>query len=178
MPSSIACEGKSRAKDSGEVGVNAMSGRSAGGRNPPPLNPSVSRQMSRMPRTSTGPELALRRALHGAGLRFRVGGAGLPGRPDIVFTRVRIAVFVDGCFWHRCPLHATAPRNNAGWWATKLDRNVARDREKDELLAGLGWSVVHVWEHEDPHTVAGLIHGMWQAKKLTLTARRQVANGS
>ena len=72
----------------------------------------------------------------------------LPGRPDIGFTRARMAVFVDGCFWHRCPAHGTLPKNNAEWWLAKLDRNVGRDREKDAALVEAGWLPVHVWEHE------------------------------
>ena len=108
--------------------------------------------MSRQPRTGTSPELALRRELHRRGLRFRVNlplvPAGLPRRrADIAFTRQRVAVFVDGCFWHVCPLHATAPIANGSWWGTKLARNVARDRDTDTRLVSAGWSVVRVWEH-------------------------------
>ena len=117
---------------------------------PSPLSPAVSRQMKRMPRERTGPEMRLRRELHRRGLRYRVNLKGLPGRPDIVFTRIRLAVFVDGCFWHLCPQHATMPRNNSEWWREKLLRNVERDREKDRLLIADGWTVEHVWEHEDP----------------------------
>src|SRR5215203_6032033 len=91
---------------------------------PRPRDASVSRQMQRMPRRDTGPELALRRELHRRGLRFRKDYKRIPGRPDIAFTRARLAVFVDGCFWHRCPLHATQPKNNASWWSAKLDANV------------------------------------------------------
>jgi DNA mismatch endonuclease (patch repair protein) len=132
---------------------------------PLPLNGHVSAQMSRMPRTSTGPELALRRALHRHGLRFRVGGVGLPGRPDIVFTRARIAVFVDGCFWHRCPAHGVLPKNNAQWWLAKLNRNVERDGEKDCALTELGWLAVHVWEHEHPDDAAARIAALWTARR-------------
>jgi DNA mismatch endonuclease (patch repair protein) len=127
-----------------------------------------------MPRRSTGPELALRRELHRRGLRYRVDLAGLPGRPDIVFTRARLAVFVDGCFWHRCPEHGTLPRNNAAWWLAKLERNVARDRAKDEALRGLGWTVLHVWEHESPGVAADRIEVQWRA----LTASRPVGTPS
>jgi DNA mismatch endonuclease, patch repair protein len=133
----------------------------AGRRTPRPLNATVSAQMQRMPRSSTGPELALRRALHRLGMRFRIGGNGLPGRPDIVFTKAKLAVFVDGCFWHRCTQHGTLPKNNADWWVAKLDRNVARDREKDAALDGLGWLAVHVWEHEEPQSAAVRILELW-----------------
>jgi DNA mismatch endonuclease (patch repair protein) len=75
-------------------------------------------------------------------------------RPDIVFTRARVAVFVDGCFWHRCPEHGLAPRSNADYWQTKFAKNVARDLRNNETLAGAGWRVVRVWEHEDPMAAA------------------------
>lgn len=128
---------------------------------PAPLNEAVSKQMRAMPRRDTGVEIALRRELHRLGLRFRVNHRGLPGSPDIAFTKARIAVFVDGCFWHRCPIHGTAPKNNASWWAAKLDGNVERDRRKDKDLEELGWIPIHVWEHEDPVAVAAEIHRKW-----------------
>jgi DNA mismatch endonuclease (patch repair protein) len=81
----------------------------------------------------------------------------LPGvrrRPDIVFTAARIAVFVDGCFWHRCPHHAVPPQNNAAWWADKLRRTVERDRDTDNRLASAGWHVIRIWEHESPTEAA------------------------
>jgi DNA mismatch endonuclease (patch repair protein) len=98
----------------------------------------------------TGPELALRRELHRRGLRYRVNFAPVPGlrcRPDVVFTRRRLAVFVDGCFWHSCPLHATQPTANADWWREKLETNVRRDRRNDRNLAEAGWRVIRLWEH-------------------------------
>ena len=73
---------------------------------------------------------------------------GLRRRADLVFPRSRLAVYVDGCFWHSCPQHATFPKNNAQWWAEKLAGNVARDRDTDEKLIAAGWTVVRVWEHE------------------------------
>lgn len=86
------------------------------------------------------------------GLRYRVNQP-LPGMPrrraDVTFTRARVAVFVDGCFWHRCPIHATTPANNGSWWARKLAGNVARDRETDAKLREAGWTVLRFWEHED-----------------------------
>lgn len=133
-------------------------------RRPTALNATVSAQMSRMPRTRTKPEMSLRRELHRRGLRFRVNHPGLPGRPDIAFTRARLAVFVDGCFWHLCPQHAVLPKNNATWWREKLHRNVQRDREKDEALAALGWTVLHVWEHEEPVAVAEIVEQLWRAR--------------
>lgn len=145
---------------------------------PVPLNDTVTQQMSRMPRRSTGPELALRRELHRRGLRFRVNYAALPGRPDLAFTRVRLAVFVDGCFWHRCPEHGTLPKNNRDWWAAKLDRTVERDREKDGALRDLGWSPLHVWEHEDPVTVADMIEREWRSRADTPAGGRRIARST
>ncbi|WP_238350402.1 DNA mismatch endonuclease Vsr [Kribbella shirazensis] len=109
--------------------------------------------MSRQARRDTQPELELRRRLHRLGYRYRVNHP-LPGMPrrraDLTFTARRVAVFVDGCFWHGCPEHATSPRHNGVWWAEKLRRNVERDRETDSLLVDAGWTVVRIWEHEDP----------------------------
>lgn len=113
-----------------------------------------------MPVKNTGPEIELRSAMHALGLRFRIGSK-LPGRPDVVLTRARVAVFVDGCFWHACPDHGTTPKNNNAWWTEKLQRNVERDREKDAALRAIGWEVVHVWEHEDAVRAAARIRDIW-----------------
>lgn len=134
-------------------------------RRPQPLNHAVSAQMSRMPRASTGPEVLVRRELHRRGLRFRVNYPNLPGRPDVAFSRARLAVFIDGCFWHMCPEHATVPKNNRDWWLAKLRRNVERDREKDAALAVLGWEVLHFWEHETPAHVASVIETRWRQRR-------------
>jgi DNA mismatch endonuclease, patch repair protein len=104
-------------------------------------------------RTDTKPEMALRRALHQQGYRFRKDyrldlSGGTRVRPDIAFTARRVAVFVDGCFWHACPEHGTRPANNVWYWEPKLRRNVERDRAADAALAAAGWDVVRVWEHE------------------------------
>lgn len=131
---------------------------------PDPKNAQVSAQMSAMPREETGPEMALRRVLHSRGLRYRVNYRALPGTPDIAFTRAKIAVFVDGCFWHRCPEHGTMPQNNREWWREKLDRNRERDAEKDAALDELGWLTVHVWEHEDPSAAADRIVELWKER--------------
>lgn len=99
----------------------------------------------------TKPELLLRSALHRRGLRFYVDRAPLPKmrrRADLVFPRKRVAVYVDGCFWHGCPVHGTWPKNNADWWREKIERNQARDRDTDQQLEEAGWTVVRVWEHE------------------------------
>ena len=113
--------------------------------------------MAKQRTRDTAAELLLRRLLHARGLRYRVD-APVPGLPrrraDLTFAASRVAVFVDGCFWHGCPEHKTAPRKNADWWAAKLARNVERDRETDAHLAELGWCVVRIWEHEDPECAA------------------------
>lgn len=117
----------------------------------------TSRRMSRVRKRDTAPEIALRRELFGAGARYRVDHP-LPGlsrrRADLAFLKARVAVFVDGCFWHSCPVHGTRPRVNGTWWHEKLARNVARDRDTDHHLRSLGWRVVRIWEHEDPAAAA------------------------
>lgn len=105
----------------------------------------------------TPPELALRSALHRMGLRFRLQVTPLPGlrrRADLVFRRARVAVFVDGCFWHGCPQHATWPKQNAEWWREKIEGNRCRDADTDTRLAEAGWLAVRVWAHEDPAEAA------------------------
>ncbi len=141
-----------------------MSSTKSGAR-PTPSSEQVSQQMKRMPRKDSVPEVRLRRELHSRGLRFRVNLRGLPGTPDIAFTRAKIAVFVDGCFWHRCPEHGVLPKANRDWWREKLDRNVERDRRKDGELEELGWLSIHVWEHDDPSTVADGIEQAWRVER-------------
>ncbi|MFE9786722.1 very short patch repair endonuclease [Nocardia salmonicida] len=134
----------------------------------PPTDAATSARMSKQRRAHTAPELALRRELHRAGLRYFVDRPPIKGqrrRADVVFPRLRIAVYVDGCFWHRCPAHATDPKNNAQWWADKLAGNVARDRATDAALTEAGWRVVRVWEHEDPHTAAERITALVERSK-------------
>jgi len=132
---------------------------------PEPLSDHVRAQMSRMPRRDTRPELRLRHELHSRGLRYRVAFRGLPGTPDLAFTRARIAVFVDGCFWHSCPTHGSVPRNNSEWWRIKLAGNCERDRRKDSELEQHGWLPVHVWEHEDPVSAADRIERLWRERR-------------
>ncbi|KQX53650.1 MULTISPECIES: very short patch repair endonuclease [unclassified Streptomyces] len=113
--------------------------------------------MSRQASKDTAAELAVRRLLHAAGLRYRVEFP-VPGmarrRIDVAFTSVKVAVLIDGCFWHGCPVHATQPKANAEWWRQKLDRNMARDKETTEHLTAAGWEVLRFWEHELPEDVA------------------------
>jgi DNA mismatch endonuclease (patch repair protein) len=99
----------------------------------------------------TGPELRLRRELHRLGVRYRLGRrvmlADLTVRPDIVFVGRKIAVFVDGCFWHGCPAHGRMPSDPTGYWNAKIDRNRRRDVRVGEALQSAGWTVIRVWEH-------------------------------
>ena len=132
---------------------------------PGPADEATSRRMRKVRRSGSDVELRLRRELHRRGLRYRVNLRGLPGTPDVAFTRVKVAVFVDGCFWHRCPTHGTEPKSNGPWWKEKLDTNVERDRRKDAELEELGWLPVHVWEHDDPVEAASLIQRLWSERK-------------
>jgi DNA mismatch endonuclease, patch repair protein len=124
----------------------------------PPSSAAVSARMRRTPRRDTPAELELRSLLHGRGWRFFVDRAPLASnrrkRADIVFPRYRVAVFLDGCFWHGCPIHGTAPKANAAWWRAKLDANQRRDTATNAELETAGWAVVRVWEHEDPIAAA------------------------
>jgi len=111
--------------------------------------------MARTGRRDTAPELELRRLLHGRGRRYRVDYQIVPGvrrRADLAFVGPRIAVFVDGCFWHGCPEHATWPMANREFWREKIETNRRRDRDTDHRLTDAGWRVLRVWEHEDPGT--------------------------
>lgn len=118
--------------------------------------------MRLMPRSSTGPEIALRRELHARGLRFRTQVRGLPGTPDVVLSKARVAIFLDGCFWHSCPDHCVRPKNNAEWWNTKLIGNTERDRRKDGELTALGWLPLHFWEHLSVIDIADQIERVWR----------------
>lgn len=123
---------------------------------PPRLAPQdqqTSARYAKLPRRDTTPEVELRRALWHAGYRYRVQYKvpGIPRRKvDIAFTRRKVAVQVDGCFWHGCPEHGTVPGRNSEWWQWKIARNQARDRDTDDKLTALGWTVTHVWEHDSP----------------------------
>jgi DNA mismatch endonuclease, patch repair protein len=118
---------------------------------PEPLDDAIRRRMQRQRRRDTTLEYSIRRRLHALGYRFRIDyrpEASLRCRGDLVFTRAKVVVFVDGCFWHGCPDHGTTPRNNAAWWTEKLAANIARDLRNTEALVALGWTVVRIWEHE------------------------------
>jgi DNA mismatch endonuclease (patch repair protein) len=105
-------------------------------------------------------ELEVRRELHRAGLRYRVDyppETALRRRADIVFTRRRIAVFLDGCFWHGCPTHPRSSKTNTDYWRAKIEANQRRDAETSEALAASGWQVLRFWEHEDSGAIATTI---------------------
>jgi DNA mismatch endonuclease (patch repair protein) len=136
---------------------------------PIPSSVGVSGRMSRQRRRDTKPEVAIRKLLHAWGLRFRVTWP-IPGMPrrsmDVAFPKARVAVFVDGCFWHVCPEHRTSPAANSDWWAKKLAKNQARDIATDEHLHDLGWKVIRIWEHEDPAEAAVRIREAVRAERV------------
>jgi DNA mismatch endonuclease (patch repair protein) len=115
----------------------------------------------------TQPELALRSAAHALGLRYRVSVRPLRElrrTADLVFTKARVAVFLDGCFWHGCPDHHTVAATNAGFWAEKVESTRSRDRDTDRRLADAGWTSIRVWEHEDPMDAANRIQAVIASK--------------
>lgn len=123
---------------------------------PKAKNVEVRRRMQLTPRRDTTTELAIRSAVYAHGLRYKVHWPlpGLRRRADLAFPSKRIAVFVDGCFWHGCARHMTWPKNNAAWWRDKIEANRARDRDTNARLRRAGWTVVRVWEHEPAHLAA------------------------
>lgn len=116
--------------------------------------------MRSMPEHSTGPEMAVRRLLHKRGLRYRVQYP-VPGAPrrtiDIAFPSRKVAVFIDGCFWHGCTEHRNIPAHNRDWWQKKIDENRVRDRDTDEKLRKAGWTVFRFWEHEKTEMIVALV---------------------
>jgi DNA mismatch endonuclease (patch repair protein) len=123
-------------------------------------SPGVRSTMRANRRRNTAPEMAVRRLVHAAGLRYRVDArpiGSLNRRADLVFSRAKVAVFIDGCYWHGCPEHGTKARTNTDYWVPKIARNRERDAETDRLLADAGWQVIRVWEHEDAAEVALIV---------------------
>lgn len=133
-----------------------------------PSSIAASQRMARVRQKGTRAEIELRRLLHARGLRYRVQ-VPLLTRPrrvvDIVFPRAKIAVFVDGCFWHGCPEHASWPKSNAGFWRDKIETNRSRDTDTDQRLETLGWKVVRIWEHENTGDAANRIAALVEAFK-------------
>jgi DNA mismatch endonuclease, patch repair protein len=127
---------------------------------PPPSSQAVRRIMQGNKGRDTSPEVALRSALHKKGLRFRKHRRPLKSLrcdADLVFAREKVAVFIDGCFWHGCPQHGRRPKANAPYWRAKIDRNQARDARNDAVLRAAGWRVIRAWEHESTTVVAGRV---------------------
>ncbi|MDA8359767.1 MAG: very short patch repair endonuclease [Actinomycetota bacterium] len=121
----------------------------------------VRRSMQSNRPRDTRPEVSLRSALHAAGLRFRKNYRPIKGsrcEVDVAFTRARVAVQLDGCFWHGCPEHATWPITNGVWWANKLQATIVRDRLNDELLRSYGWTVLRFWEHETLDEIVAVVY--------------------
>ena len=116
-----------------------------------------SQQMSRIRGKHTTPEKLLRSALWAAGMRYRLHARTPFGRPDIVFPRRKLAIFVDGCFWHGCPDHYVRPRSREEFWIGKLRQNIERDRRQTSALEAAGWRVLRVWEHDVVHSAASII---------------------
>ena len=133
---------------------------------PGPSSIAHSSRLKQSKQRDTAPELALRYALHARGLRYRVN-LPVPGQRrrtiDVAFTRHRLAVFVDGCFWHGCPKHGTSPKANADWWKSKLDANKARDHHTNQILIDQGWRVIRAWEHQPPNELADQIAALLES---------------
>ncbi|SER61204.1 T/G mismatch-specific endonuclease [Pedococcus cremeus] len=129
--------------------------------------PILSERMSTLARRDTKPEVDLRRALHRRGLRYRVQFK-VPGNRrrtiDIAFTRARLAVYVDGCFWHGCPDHHVLPRTNSNWWQWKVELNKARDADTNQALERAGWIALRFWEHVDPEEAAFVIEETYRSR--------------
>ena len=126
---------------------------------PNPTNAVATKKMRANRRVDTKPEIRLRSSLHRMGLRFRKDypirlSSGRKVRPDIVFTKKMIAIFIDGCFWHSCPEHGSLPKSNKDYWLPKLKENVGRDKLNDSGLEQDGWRVIRVWEHVEPDRAA------------------------
>jgi DNA mismatch endonuclease (patch repair protein) len=142
---------------------------------PPATSAAVRKTMQGNRGKDTRPEVALRKQLHRLGFRFRkhvAPGTGLRRRADIVFNQWRVAVFVDGCFWHGCPEHFTLPRQHAGYWAAKIARNRERDLGTDAALSAQGWSVVRIWEHEGAAQSAAIVAAVIADRQAKLDRRR------
>ena len=143
---------------------NRSGRRSAASEGRPSASSAVVRlRMRNTPRRDTPEELAIRSALHRLGFRFRVDATvmeGLRTRADLVFRTARVAVFVDGCFWHGCPQHGTWPKANADWWRAKIRDNRARDTRTNLALRRAGWLVIRIWAHRQPDDAAKQIAGV------------------
>lgn len=127
---------------------------------PEPLDESVRKRFRGQKTRDTAPELAVRKLLHEMGFRYRLNLRAEPevsSKADVLFERARVAVYVDGCFWHGCPDHFIPPKNNGAWWVEKIEGNRARDCSARRQLSDLGWMVLSFWEHESPSEVAVVV---------------------
>src|SRR5581483_2722570 len=138
-------------------------------------SPDALRRMKAQRQRDTAAELALRSLLHGKGLRFRVHYRVPDTRRtvDIAFPRLRLAVFIDGCFWHGCPQHGTWPKENAAWWREKIEANRQRDADTDRRLVEAGWQAVRVWEHEDPEDAGRRVEAAVRDRAAAVSAGRR-----
>jgi DNA mismatch endonuclease (patch repair protein) len=137
-------------------------------------SPATRRAMQANRRRDTAPEMAIRRLVHAAGLRYRVDARPLFSArhtADMIFTRAQVAVFIDGCWWHGCADHYRPPASNTAYWAGKVARNRERDRLANETLAEAGWSVIRIWEHEAPESAASRIEAAVRSRVAPATAR-------
>jgi DNA mismatch endonuclease, patch repair protein len=136
-----------------------------------PSSPETSRRMANVRQTGTDPEVALRRELYRRGLRYRVNYEVMkkPRRvADVAFPWLKIAIFIDGCYWHGCPEHATWPKQNAEFWRQKIETNRLRDADTNSRLLDVGWTVLRFWEHQSPIECAETI-----AQKIATTRAKQ-----
>jgi DNA mismatch endonuclease, patch repair protein len=132
-----------------------------------PPDAATKRRMRRVGQTDTAPELAIRRILFSRGLRYRKDYRPVPRlrtKADLAFLGPRIAVYIDGCFWHGCPEHATWPKSNEAFWRHKIEANMARDRRHHAALKEDGWIVVRLWEHEPPESAADRIERLVRSR--------------
>jgi DNA mismatch endonuclease, patch repair protein len=146
----------------------------SGTRNPSPSSEAALKRMLAAKPRDTAPEKALRSALHNKGLRFRIDQKPikeLNRRADIVFRSAKVAVFVDGCFWHGCPIHGTQAKANAEFWRNKIEQNQMRDLDTNAQLKKAGWRIVRVWEHDDPQKASQNIY------RLVMKRTRNNASG-
>ena len=124
---------------------------------PSASSPAARDRMRQIHQKCTGPEIALRLAIHKLGLRFFTNRPPIPGdrrTADIIFPGIRLAVYMDGCFWHGCPSHGSTPKTNGPWWAAKIENNKHRDLDTERRLRDAGWIVLRFWEHDDPYASA------------------------
>jgi DNA mismatch endonuclease, patch repair protein len=120
--------------------------------------------MSRIKSKNTLPELKLRRALWSKGYRFRLN-SNIVGKPDLAFPKQKIVVFIDGCFWHKCPICYKQPKSNKKYWLSKIEKNVARDKKVNRILENQGWIILRFWEHNIKNSMSQIIRTIEQNKK-------------